>query len=171
VRNHDLVFLKHFSQVIGILVAITIALILLGLYYNSTQQPDPNPVAEQAMVERIRPVGDAYAGSTGAAAQAAAKAAAAAAAAGQVAYEGTLDGAVIYNNLCGACHTSGAGGAPKLERAAWTARIAQGMDVLSTHAIEGYQGPAGLMPAKGGNPSLSDEQVVATVQWMVENLK
>jgi cytochrome c5 len=171
VRNHDLVFLKHFSQVIGFLVALTIALILLGMYFNSRQEAEPNPVADRATVERIRPVGDAYAGSTGAAAQAAAKAAAAAAAAGQVAYEGTLDGAVIYNNLCGACHTSGAGGAPKLERAAWAARIAQGMDVLNTHAIEGYQGQAGLMPAKGGNPSLSDEQVVATVQWMVDNLK
>ena len=170
-RNHDLVFLKHFSQVIGILVGITIALILLGLYFNSFQQPDPNPVADQQTVERIRPVGDAYAGSTGAAAQAAAKAAAAAAAAGQVAYEGTLDGAVIYNNLCGACHTAGAGGAPKLEKAAWSARIAQGMDTLNTHAIQGFQGQSGLMPAKGGNPSLSDEQVVATVQWMVDNLK
>jgi cytochrome c5 len=171
VRNHDLVFLKHFSQVIGFLVAITIGLILLGLYFNSRQEPEPNPVAERATVERIRPVGGVYAGSTGAAAQSAAKASAAAAAAGQVAYEGTLDGSVIYGALCSACHGSGAGGAPKLEKAAWTARIAQGMDVLNQHAIEGYQGSAGLMPAKGGNPSLSDEQVVATVQWMVDNLK
>ena len=170
-RNHDLVFLKHFSQVIGFLVVITIALILLGMYFNSQQEPEPNPVAERATVERIRPVAAVYAGSTGAAAQAAAKAAAAEAAAGQVAYEGTLDGSVIYGNLCSACHGSGAGGAPKLEQAAWTARIAQGMDVLNEHAINGYQGPAGLMPAKGGNPSLSDEQVVATVQWMVDNLK
>ena len=118
-------------------------------------------------VERIRGVGGVYAGSTGAAAAAAAQAAAAEAAAGQVAYDGTLDGAVIYNNLCSACHGSGAGGAPKLERAAWTARIAQGMDVLHVHAIDGYQGSAGLMPAKGGNPALTDEQVIATVDWML----
>ena len=91
--------------------------------------------------------------------------------AGQVAYDGTLDGKVIYDNLCGACHTSGAGGAPKLERAAWTARIAQGMDTMNKHAIEGFQGSAGIMPAKGGNPSLTDEQVIATVDWMVDNLK
>src|SRR5687768_16426736 len=133
-RNHDLVFLKHFSQLIVLLIGLTIALILLGLYFYSRQEADPNPVAEQATVDRIRGVGDAYAGSTGAAAQAAAKAAAAAAAAGQVAYEGTLDGSVIYGQLCSACHGSGAGGAPKLERAAWTARIAQGMDVLNDHA-------------------------------------
>ena len=170
-RNHDLVFLKHFSQLIVFLIGLTIALILLGLYFNGMQEADPNPVAEKATVERIRGVGEAYAGSTGAAAQAAAQAAAAAAAAGQVAYEGTLDGSVIYGKLCSACHGSGAGGAPKLEQAAWTARIAQGMDVLNDHAINGFTGQAGLMPAKGGNPSLTDEQVVATVQWMVDNLK
>ncbi len=170
-RNHDLVFLKHFSQVIAILVGITLALILLGIYINNQLEPEPNPVAERATLARIQPVGGVYAGSTGAAAQAAAKAAAAAAAAGQVAYDGTLDGSVIYANLCGACHTAGAGGAPKLEKAAWAARIAQGMDTLNKHAIEGYQGSAGIMPAKGGNPSLTDEQVAATVQWMVDNLK
>ena len=170
-RNHDLVFLKHFSQVIAILVGITIALILLGMYINSQLEPEPNPVAERMTAERLRPVGGVYAGSTGAAAQAAAKAAAAAAAAGQVAYDGTLDGSGIYANLCGAWHTSGAGGAPKLEKAAWAARIAQGMDTLNKHAIEGFQGSAGIMPAKGGNPSLTDEQVVATVQWMVDNLQ
>ena len=123
------------------------------------------------MAQRLQPAGGVYAGSTGAAAQAAAAAAAAAASAGQVAYDGTLDGKVIYDNLCGACHTSGAGGAPKLVSGEWTARIAQGMDTLNKHAIEGFQGSAGIMPAKGGNPNLSDEQVVATVQWMVDNLQ
>jgi cytochrome c5 len=78
---------------------------------------------------------------------------------------------VIYANLCGACHTSGAGGAPKLEAAAWTARIAQGAETMHKHAIEGFQGGAGIMPAKGGNPALTDEQVIATVDWMVANLK
>ena len=170
-RNHDLVFLKHFSMVIVFLIGLTVALILLGLYINGQQEPEPNPVAERAMAERVRHVGAVYAGSTGAAAQAAAAAAAAAASAGQVAYDGTLDGSVIYSNLCSACHTAGAAGAPKLEKAAWAARIAQGMDTLNTHAINGFQGAAGVMPAKGGNPNLTDEQVIATVQWMVDNLK
>ncbi|MBW8312463.1 MAG: c-type cytochrome [Rhizobium sp.] len=159
-RNHDLVFLKHFSMVIVFLLGLTVALILLGVYINSQQEPEPNPVAERAMAERVRPVGVVYAGSTGAAASA-----------GQVAYDGTLDGSVIYSNLCSACHTAGAAGAPKLEKAAWAARVAQGMDMLNTHAINGFQGAAGVMPAKGGNPNLSDEQVIATVQWMVDNLK
>jgi cytochrome c5 len=45
------------------------------------------------------------------------------------------------------------------------------MDTLLKHAIEGFTGNAGIMPPKGGNPSLTDEQVQATVQWMVDNLK
>lgn len=170
-RNHDLVFLKQFSMVIAFLVALTLLLILAGVYINAQQEREPNPVAEAATQQRLRPVGGVYAGATGAAAQAAAKTAAAAAAAGQVAYDGTLDGSVIYAALCGACHTSGAGGAPKLERAAWAARIAQGADVMHQHSIQGFQGAAGIMPAKGGNPSLTDEQVIATVDWMVDNLK
>ena len=90
---------------------------------------------------------------------------------GQVAYGGTLDGAEIYNQLCTGCHTSGAGGAPKMVKAEWGARIAQGADTLHKHAIEGYTGAAGVMPAKGGNPALTDEQVKATVDWMVGNLQ
>ncbi len=118
-----------------------------------------------------RPVGAVYAGATGAAAQASAQAAAAAAAAAQVAYGGTLDGEVIYNNLCAGCHTSGAGGAPTLVAAQWAARLAQGMDTVNRHAIEGFTGAAGVMPAKGGNPALTDEQVSATVDWMLDNLR
>lgn len=171
VRNYDLEFLKKFSMVIGFLVVVTLGLILGSLYLHHTlPQEVPASVARQTQA-RIAPVGAVYAGATGAAAQAAATAAAAAAAASQVAYGGTKDGAVIYNNLCTGCHTSGAGGAPKMVAADWTARIAQGNDTLNKHAIEGYTGAAGVMPAKGGNPALTDEQVIATVEWMVGNLK
>ena len=120
---------------------------------------------------RIHPAGAVYAGDTGAAAQAAAAAAAAAKAASQVAYGGTTDGSVIYESLCGACHTGGVGGAPTLDHGHWDARIAQGTDTLYTHAIEGFTGAAGVMPARGGNPALTDEQMKATVDWMLANLK
>ena len=171
-RNHDLVFLKHFSQVIAVLVGITLALILLGIYINGLKPVDVNPVAVAATNARLQPVGAVYAGATGAAAQAAAAKAAAEAAQGQVAYGGTLDGSVIFGNLCTGCHTAGVGKAPKLEKAAWAARIAQGKDTLYSHAINGYNGPdGGMMPARGGNPSLSDEQVKATVDWILTQLK
>ena len=171
-RNHDLVFLKHFSQVIAILVGITFALIGLGTYINSQKPPEVNRVAEAATLARIQPAGAVFAGATGAAAQAAAAAIAAVAAKGQVAYAGTLDGSVIFGNLCTGCHTAGVAKAPKLEKAAWVARIAQGVETLHAHAINGYNGPdGGIMPARGGNPALSDEQVKATVDWMLTQLK
>ena len=82
-----------------------------------------------------------------------------------------MDGSVVVNNLCTGCHTSGAGGAPTLDPSHWTARIAQGKDVLYKHAIDGYTGPGGgVMPAKGGNPALTDDQVKATVDWMLSQI-
>ena len=81
----------------------------------------------------------------------------------------SADGEAVYKQACFACHTPGIAGAPKLGDAdAWTDRIAQGMDTMVKHAIEGYQGSAGVMPAKGGNPSLSDAEVTAAVQYMAD---
>ena len=171
-RNYDLDFLKHFSMVIGFLVVVSLALILLSHHINGVIPTEVSPTAARATQARIAPAGDVYAGTTGAAAQAAAKAAANAAAAAQVAYGGTMDGSVIFNNLCTGCHTSGVGNAPTMDKAHWAARITQGTETLYTHAIEGYTGPdGGVMPPKGGNPALTDEQVKATVDWILANLE
>jgi cytochrome c5 len=48
----------------------------------------------------------------------------------------------------------------------WAPRIAQGKDVLYKHAIEGFTGEKGVMPPKGANPSLSDDDVKAAVDYM-----
>lgn len=171
-RNYDLDFLKKFSLVIGLLALLTLGLILLAHHLNGVIPAEIDPAAAQRTEARIAPIGDVYAGATGAASQAAAAAAAAAAATAQVAYGGTLDGGVIFNNLCTGCHTSGAGGAPTLDKAHWTARLGQGSDALHLHAIEGYKGPDGnFMPPKGGNPALTDAQVKAAVDWMLGQLK
>lgn len=170
-RNYDLEFLKKFSLVIGFLVLVTLGL-MAGAYYVHLQlPPEVSPVAAKQTQARIAPAGAVYAGSTGAAAQAAANAAAAAQAASQVAYGGTTDGSVIYGQLCTGCHTSGAGGAPTLTAAGMGARAAKGKDTLYSNAINGFTGSAGVMPAKGGNPALTDEQVKVTVDWMLANLK
>ena len=49
----------------------------------------------------------------------------------------------------------------------WADRVTQDMETLYDHAINGYQGSAGVMPAKGGNPSLSDDEVRAAVDHMI----
>ncbi|MBK8283437.1 MAG: cytochrome c5 family protein [Ahniella sp.] len=167
----DLEFLKKFAQIIAGLMVLTVALIVGAHYIYGKQGRDPNPAIAAAVTERIVPVGAVYAGATGDAALALAQQRAQEAAKAQVAYDGSLDGKFIYDKLCTTCHTGGVAGAPKLEKAAWTARIAQGNDLMYKHAIEGFVGQAGNMPARGGNPSLSDEQVKATVDWMLANLQ
>ncbi|MDN5782027.1 MAG: c-type cytochrome [Luteimonas sp.] len=171
-RNYDLDFLKHFSMVIGFLAVVTLALLLFANHLNGVIPVEVSPAAQRATQTRIASAGDVYAGATGAASQAAAVAAAGAAAAAQVAYGGTMDGSVVFNNLCTGCHTSGAGGAPTLDKAHWANRITEGTETLYKHAIDGYTGPdGGIMPPKGGNPALTDDQVKATVDWMLGNLK
>lgn len=170
-RNYDLDFLKRFSIVIGILVLVTFLLLGAAALLHGKRAVEPNAAAEAKVSERLQPVSGVYAGETGAAAMAAAAEAARQAAAGQVAFGGSTDGEVIYNGLCSACHGSGAGGAPKLVKAEWDARVAQGTDTLIRHAIDGFQGSAGVMPPRGGNPALTDQQVEASVRWMLDHLQ
>ncbi|MDF3035703.1 MAG: cytochrome c5 family protein [Paucimonas sp.] len=76
-------------------------------------------------------------------------------------------GVDVYKAACVACHGAGVAGAPKVgDAAAWTGRISQGLDVLVSHAVKGYQGKAGIMPAKGGNPDLDDAEVAGAVVYM-----
>jgi cytochrome c len=81
-----------------------------------------------------------------------------------------IAGEATYQAACGVCHTSGLAGAPKVSDAnAWSERLKQGTDLLITHALEGYSGSAGYMPAKGGRADLSDEAVTNAVLFMVES--
>ncbi len=79
------------------------------------------------------------------------------------------NGKSVYDGSCAVCHRNGVGGAPVVGEASdWTARIAAGQDTLYTNALEGFEGDKGVMPAKGGFAQLSDEEVTAAVDYMVE---
>ena len=81
-------------------------------------------------------------------------------------------GEAVFKKTCAMCHQSGMGGAPILgKKDDWVGRVEQGMDLLLKHATEGYTGQKGMMPPKGGNAGLSEEQIHATVDWMLANLK
>ncbi len=74
----------------------------------------------------------------------------------------------VYNAACMACHATGAGGAPLVgDAGAWGDRIAKGIDVLYVAGIEGVPGTG--MIAKGGCMSCSDDEIKASVDYMVEN--
>jgi cytochrome c5 len=113
-----------------------------------------------SVAERIKPVGE-IAVATAQTGQAPAKQAVAAATPDR-------DGQQVYQASCVACHDAGIAGAPKLgDKGQWAKRIAKGPDALYASAVNGVQGSAGVMPAKGGNPALSDAEVRAAVDYMV----
>ena len=99
-------------KTIGIAAVLVIVFyVIANKSFNSAA--DSNPGTEAAEV-RIQPVAKFEL----------AKAAPAAAA-------GPKDGATVYNSICGACHNTGAAGAPKAgDKAAWAPRLAQGKDAL-----------------------------------------
>lgn len=78
-------------------------------------------------------------------------------------------GTATYDQYCSICHDVGVGGAPKLDDAdAWVSRTEKGMPALMANAINGISSANGVMPAKGGFVHLSDEEVNAAVEYMVE---
>jgi cytochrome c5 len=173
VRTTDLAFLKRFSMVIAFLFLVMLGLILFAHHLNGKVEYPTDPASQQRLQDRIGPVGAVYAGATGAAAQASAAAAATAALTANVPFGGRTDGAEIFNNgPCTGCHTAGVGGAPKLDGAGIGARAsAQGVEELIKKATAGFTGTTGTMPAKGGNPALTDDQIKAVVEYMVAQSK
>lgn len=164
--SRDQKFFDMYSLIIGILVAVALALVVLamkmsdltqGIYTRDTEE------YRQAVAERIRPIGDVY--RPGEAHDEPARSITAAPEPEPVA--AALSGPQVYNSACIACHAAGVGGAPIVgDAAAWEARIAQGMATLTKHAIEGFTGAVGYMPAKGGRMDLSDDEITAAVEYM-----
>lgn len=75
------------------------------------------------------------------------------------------DGQAVYTANCGSCHNLLK---PKLgDKAAWEPLIKQGEDVLVAAAIQGK----GTMPARGGKPALSDDDIKAAVEYMESKAK
>ncbi len=166
--SRDQKFFDMYSLVIGGLVVFTIFLfILAGNIADRTQGVFTRESDEYRMAvhERIRPVGDVYL--PGEEQQAAAPTVETVPEPEPVAV--VQSGPQVYNGACIACHANGVAGAPITgDVEAWTARLAQGNEILYRHAIEGFAGEAGYMPAKGGNMALSDEEVIAAVDYMIE---
>ncbi len=164
--SRDQSFFDMYSLVIGVLAAISLAIFVVAMEISErTQHAYTRDSAEYraAVAERIRPVGQVYL--PGDDITAAAPVVETAAEPEPVAT--AMSGPQVYNSACLACHGAGVAGAPILGDAAqWAPRIAQGMEVLTTHAIEGYTGELGYMPPKGGRMDLSDEEVAAAVEYM-----
>jgi cytochrome c5 len=73
-------------------------------------------------------------------------------------------GEKVFGATCVTCHGAGVLGAPKVgDKTAWGPRLAQGKEALYTHALDGFK----MMPARGGNAALKDEEVKAAIDYMV----
>lgn len=132
--------------------------------------PDAGATAQSGAPDASAPAADTTAqNTTGSDTTAADAAAMAPAAGGDAGAQADLTvGKTVYEGKCKACHATGAAGAPKLEdKANWAPRIAQGMDTLNQHALQGFKGTVGFMPPKGGFATLSDDEVKAAVAYMV----
>ena len=135
--------------VLAFIVPIVIIGLLSQLFTSTRHEASQN---EQRVLERIKPVGTVViADASGP--------------------HGNLTGAEVYAQVCKTCHEAGLAGAPKTgDKAAWGARIVAGEQMLVQHAIAGFQGKTGVMPPKGGNMELTDEEVHRAVVYLANQV-
>jgi cytochrome c5 len=129
------------------IVGFVIFLFVVAKIFGVTDQVEvAAPVAAEAKVEEaIKPVAEVEVAEVGATAGA------------------EKSGEVVVKAVCAMCHDAGLMNAPKIgDKGQWAPRVAQGYDTLVKHAIEGIR----TMPARGGNPSLTDGEVASAVAHM-----
>ena len=155
-QMNDSKFSRLFIIMIIAMTALTIILVVIAKFaaQDVNEKLDARSDIEntETLAERIAPVGSFSAETAVAAIEATA----------------TLSGQDVYNTKgCAACHASGVNNAPiYADAASWASRLSKGTDTFYNNAINGFQS----MPAKGGNASLSDDDVKAAVDYMLKAL-
>ena len=161
-KSVDLILLS-----IGVLIGIAVGLFIIARDMNNetlARMKLNDPAYQAAVDARIEPFGQVTLDG-----EAIEPDPALAAVTGAEEAPALMTGPQVYNAACLACHGGGIGGAPKTgDKAAWAPRIAQGADTLNQHAIDGFTGAVGFMPPKGGRTDLSDGEIIAAVEYLVE---
>ena len=137
------------GQIIKVLIAVVVFLVvaitLLAKLATGGFNVDAEVMTKEAVASRLKPVGDSVA-SDG--------------------LPGSRSGQSVYQAVCISCHGAGLLGSPKFgDSAAWGPRIAKGYPLLLTHALGGFNS----MPAKGGNTSLTDDEVGRALVYMAND--
>jgi cytochrome c5 len=170
VSKQDTHFVNVFSLVIGLLAAVAIGIFVFARIVASQTQ-DQQVLAEadysRNVAARLSPPSQlAVAGQDNSALAIKSDSGGAGSAAPAAAPK---NGAEVFQQVCSTCHGAGIAGAPKAgDKAAWGPRLAEGKATLYQHALQGFQGKTGVMPAKGGRTDLSDDLVKQAVDHMVQ---
>lgn len=177
-QNEDKVFMRHFTSLMVFLVIFTFVIAFFGAYLGDKFTSNDNPSQQANTKNSLQSPVAVYTGNEApkltapitavvATPDVVAVADVETTATTAVETSADIDGAAIYQTACFACHGTGAAGAPKLEAAAWTDRLAQGEDTLVDHAVNGFN----AMPPKGGQMQLSDDEIRAIVQYMLSQVQ
>jgi len=158
----DKVFIRNVVIVIVVLIVFTLGIAFIARDVGFKDEEGNNPSRMTTTEERIRPVADVYTGEAGAAAIEAA--AVSSVSEMKVAFDGSLDGEMMYASVCSACHATGAAGAPIPGSPLMVERAGKGADALTQSALNGLN----AMPPRGGRADLSDEQVRVIVEYMIQ---
>ena len=163
----DAKFIRNFSIILVFLVVASITAFILAEVVGGNSNETQN--SDVLIAERLAPVGKVNIGEPFLATASGELSSSAATDEASAVADVTPDpGKAAYGKICFACHDAGIGGAPKLgDTAAWAGRTEKGAGMLSSNAITGFTGETGIMPAKGGLTSLSDDEVTAAVDYML----
>jgi cytochrome c5 len=164
-------YTTHVAIILGSSLALLVFIFALVIHHRAI--PDKLPQIRLGLLsnglsvaDRIRPVG------TTVFATAPAQAPETAATAASTVTAAARDGPEVYKTSCIVCHGPGIAGSPKLDdKDQWAKRLAKGQDTLYASALNGLQSSTGVMPAKGGNPALSDAEVKSAVDFMLAQSK
>ena len=131
---------------LAFLIPVVIIVMLAVLVTTGGFDSNHPAMTDEAIAQRIKPVGRVMLGD---------------AAAGGV--DGAKSGDEVYKQVCAACHATGVLSAPKVgDKAAWAKLIAQGLDTITADAIKGVR----QMPPRGGNPQLTDLEMRRAIVHM-----
>ena len=166
-KEQDKIFFRNFSLALGVIAVMMVIFFVVAQFAASDDEAEAKMRAVK-VAEITKPVGQVTA--VGEEVEMAAEEMTAST-------EGEASGDVgktVYEGLCVNCH-----GIPAMasmipqtgDAAAWAARVEKGKDTLYDHAINGFVGEMGMMPARGSNPKLSDDEVKAAVDYMVAQLE
>ena len=141
-------FIKTPQQLVVVIllsfIVPVVSIVLLVKLVLSQPHADANALTQESVAARIQPVARVEFGA------AAAK-------------PGARQGEDIVKATCAACHQAGVANAPKIgDRASWAPHLKQGLNGLVASAIKGK----GAMPPKGGDASLTDQEVTRAVIFM-----